>query len=187
MNLKEFISHCHVEVLRSRNGLLLLRLCRCLWSQDMSRQVALRIRLAQMLRHYGLKRLSQRQLFKLATRFGVYLGNRTHIGLGVRFPHPTSVVVGAGLRIGEKCRIYQQVTLAAAPEHWQELMPRLGDNVTVYPGAKFVGEGRVGNNVVVGANAVVNRVFGDNVVLAGVPARVVGHLEPITRTNKIVT
>lgn len=57
-------------------------------------------------------------------------------------------------------------------------MPRVDNYVTIYPGAKFVGEGRVGDNVIVGAHAVVTKAFGDNIVLAGVPARIVGHLPP---------
>ncbi|WP_168709145.1 hypothetical protein [Halomonas borealis] len=88
-------------------------------------------------------------------------------------PHPTSIVIGKGLSIGARCRIYQQVSLGTAPSVQEGLMRRVGDDVTIYPGAKFVGEGRVGNRVVVGANAVVSQAFGDDVVLAGVPARVV--------------
>ncbi|HSH13135.1 MAG TPA: hypothetical protein VLA15_05285, partial [Desulfurivibrionaceae bacterium] len=79
------------------------------------------------------------------------------------------------LVLGKRCRLYQQVTLAGAPKG-HDAFPRLGDDVIVYPGAKIVGEGRVGNNVVIGANAVVDRPFGDDVVLAGVPARVVNTM-----------
>ncbi|WP_172976050.1 serine O-acetyltransferase [Halomonas sp. THAF5a] len=94
----------------------------------------------------------------------------------MHFSHPTSVVIGDRLVLGERCRLYQQVTLAGAPEG-EKAFPRLGNDVVVYPGAKVIGEGRVGNNVVIGANAVVNRAFGDNVVLAGVPARIVKRLD----------
>lgn len=97
------------------------------------------------------------------------------MGAGLHFSHPTSVVIGDRLVLGKRCRLYQQVTLAGAPKG-DDAFPRLGDDVTVYPGAKVIGEGRVGNNVIIGANAVVNRSFGDNVVLAGVPARVIKRL-----------
>ncbi|MDV6320543.1 hypothetical protein [Chromohalobacter sp. HP20-39] len=62
-------------------------------------------------------------------------------------------------------------------------MCRIGDDVTIYPGAKFVGEGRVGNRVIVGANAVVTKVFGDNVVVAGTPAKIVREIRADDRTG----
>ncbi|SFT81673.1 serine O-acetyltransferase [Halomonas saccharevitans] len=111
----------------------------------------------------------------LALRFGVYVGPRTTIGEGLHFPHPISVVIGDRLVLGERCRLYQQVTLAGAPKG-QAPFPRLGNDVVVYPGAKVVGKGRVGNNVIIGANALVNQPFGDDVVLAGVPARVINTM-----------
>ena len=33
----------------------------------------------------------------------------------------------------------------------------------------------LGDNVVVGSGAVVTKSFGDNVILAGVPAKIIGH------------
>lgn len=48
----------------------------------------------------------------------------------------------------------------------------IGGHATINPGVTL------GNNVVVAAGAVVTRSFGDNVVLAGVPARVIRRLEP---------
>nr|WP_246403769.1 hypothetical protein [Halomonas stenophila] len=62
-------------------------------------------------------------------------------------------------------------------------MARVGDDVTIFPGAKFVGEGRVGNRVIVGANAVVADAFGDDVVVGGVPARVIREVRPGERTG----
>lgn len=140
-------------------------------------RVVARLRLAQWLQHVGARGVARWMLQGLAMRFGVYVGPRSMMGAGLHFSHPTSVVIGDRLMLGERCRLYQQVTLAGAPDG-EQAFPRLGNDVVVYPGAKVIGEGRVGNNVVIGANAVVNRAFGDNVVLAGVPARVVKRLEP---------
>lgn len=47
----------------------------------------------------------------------------------------------------------------------------IGGHVSINPGVTL------GNNVVVASGAVVTQSFGDNVLLAGVPARVVRHLE----------
>lgn len=48
----------------------------------------------------------------------------------------------------------------------------IGDNCWIGANATVIGGVTLGDNVVVGAGAVVTRSFGDNVVLAGVPARV---------------
>ncbi|MEM7783872.1 MAG: acyltransferase [Planctomycetota bacterium] len=48
----------------------------------------------------------------------------------------------------------------------------LGHGVAIMPGVTL------GNNVTVGANAVVTKSFKDNVVIAGVPAKIIRHLDP---------
>ncbi|MDN3554973.1 hypothetical protein [Halomonas maura] len=183
MDWHRFVDYGIGEVLGGKRHLPRLRLCKCLWSIRPERQAVLRLRLVQMLEHYGRNTLVRRQLAILATRFGIHVEPRTLIGRGLRLPHPTSIVIGKGLRIGARCLLYQQVTLAAAPLEHEPFMARIGDDVTLFPGAKVVGEGRVGNRVIVGANAVVADVFGDDVVLGGVPARVIREVRPGERTG----
>lgn len=48
----------------------------------------------------------------------------------------------------------------------------IGDNCWIGAGATIIGGVTLGDNVVVGAGAVVTKSFGDNVVIAGVPAKV---------------
>ena len=43
------------------------------------------------------------------------------------------------------------------------------------PGAKIVGEVHIGNNVVIGANAVVTHDIPDDVTVGGVPARIISN------------
>ena len=40
-----------------------------------------------------------------------------------------------------------------------------------------IGRIHVGNNVIIGANAVVNKDVPDNVIVAGVPAKVIKHID----------
>ena len=44
-------------------------------------------------------------------------------------------------------------------------------------GARIVGNIHVGNNVIIGANAVVNRDVENNCIVAGVPAKVIRKLD----------
>lgn len=94
------------------------------------------------------------------------LGRGTRVaigGLGTVI-HPASVV-------GENCVIGQQVTLGGRAGSGQGT-PIVGDNVFIAPGAKCLG-GRIGSNVVIGANAVVTQEVPDNCVVAGIPAKVI--------------
>ena len=54
----------------------------------------------------------------------------------------------------------------------------IGDHVWIGGGSVILPGVTLGNNVVVGANATVTKSFGDNVVLAGSPARVIRENVP---------
>ena len=49
----------------------------------------------------------------------------------------------------------------------------MGDNVSVGVGAVILGPVLIGSNVIVGANSVVNRDVPENVIVFGIPARVI--------------
>lgn len=48
--------------------------------------------------------------------------------------------------------------------------PVIGDDVYIGPGAKIYGNIVLGDRVTIGANAVVNRNFGNDQLLVGIPA-----------------
>ena len=52
-------------------------------------------------------------------------------------------------------------------------MPVIGNNVHISHGAVVFGGITIGNNVDIGANAVVNKPVPDNAVVAGVPAKII--------------
>ncbi len=54
-------------------------------------------------------------------------------------------------------------------------VPKIGDQVFIEPGVKMFGKIVVGNNVAIGANAVVTKNLPDNVVALGVPAKIISH------------
>lgn len=51
----------------------------------------------------------------------------------------------------------------------------VGDNCSVGTGATILGPTRIGNNVTIAAGAVVTKYVPDNVVVAGVPAKIVKY------------
>ena len=101
------------------------------------------------------------------------LGRRTKIGPGLRILHGDGTYVAAD-EIGKNCTIYHQVTIGRLNlEH----PTSIGNNVTVYAGAKVLGRVKVGDNVTIGANSVVMSDVPPNVTVMGVPAVVVWSAE----------
>jgi serine O-acetyltransferase len=77
-------------------------------------------------------------------------------------------VVHGDAVIGDNILLTHQVTLATE----KGKAPVIGNCVRISPGAKIVGGVQIGDNVVVGANAVVVKDVPSNTVAVGVPARV---------------
>lgn len=93
------------------------------------------------------------------------------IGGGLYIQHGFATMVSAK-SIGENCWINQQVTIGY---NGQGDPPVIGDWVTITCGAKVLGPINVGNNVIIGANAVVIRDVPCNCTVGGVPARVLKY------------
>lgn len=98
---------------------------------------------------------------------------RGKISGGMIFQHGFSTIVSAE-KIGKNCKIYQQVTIGY---NHKLQAPIIGDNVEICCGAKVIGGIRIGNNVLIGANAVVVKDVPDNAIVAGIPAKVIGQLK----------
>lgn len=109
----------------------------------------------------------------LSVVMGIQIPLGTKIGKGVYLPHYGTIVVHQNAVIGENCNIGQGVTIGVAGRGEKRGVPHIGNFVYIAPGAKVVGKIKIGNNVMIGANAVVTKDVPDNAVVAGVPAKVV--------------
>nr|WP_286198736.1 hypothetical protein [Mesorhizobium sp. BR1-1-16] len=101
------------------------------------------------------------------------------IAPSVSFPHPTGIVIGDGVIIGERAKIYQNVTLGGARVGDQKAnnYPTIGQDTVLFAGVVVVGKVTVGANCIVGANAVVLSDVPDGAVAVGSPARIVRRRE----------
>lgn len=93
------------------------------------------------------------------------------IGGGVYIQHGFATIITA-TSIGKNVWINQQVTVG----HKGNLSPVIGDNVRISCGAKVLGGVTIGNNVIIGANAVVVKDVPDNCIVAGVPAKIIRYI-----------
>jgi serine O-acetyltransferase len=89
------------------------------------------------------------------------------IGGGLLLPHPNGVVIHVDVEIGPNCLIFQQVTIGAMRHGG---VPRLGGHVDVGAGAKILGAIRIGDNALIGANAVVLIDVPAGATAVGIPA-----------------
>ena len=92
-----------------------------------------------------------------------------NIGPGLFIQHGFATIIAAK-SIGSNCFINQQVTIGYLNK---TDCPELGDNVTVNAGAKIIGNVKMGNNSIVGANAVVVKDVPNNCTVVGVPAYII--------------
>jgi serine O-acetyltransferase len=105
---------------------------------------------------------------------GVELPNRAEIGGGVFMPHANGIVIHIDAKIGTNCNISQQVTIGVGGDN-PSGTPVIGDRVFLGPGAKVFGPITIGNDVAIGANAVVMKDLPNQVVAVGIPAQVVSQ------------
>lgn len=95
------------------------------------------------------------------------------VGKGFRIWHGYGTVVFCE-SIGDYCSLNQGVTLGRGrPNTEGRDIPVIGDHVTIYTNAVVIGGITIGNNVEIGAGAVVIHDVPDNSVVAGVPAKVI--------------
>lgn len=115
---------------------------------------------------------------RIAFNYGCHLSLNAKVGLGLRLPHPQGIVIGDAVTIGQNCTIYQQVTLGAKKigDAQKSQYPIIGDNVTIFSGAKIIGKLEIGNNCIIGANSVVTKSFPPYSIIGGVPGRVIKKL-----------
>lgn len=92
-------------------------------------------------------------------------------GPGLSIAHRGTIVVHPDARIGKNCRIHVDVVIGTRPGP-DDLVPKLGDNCYIGPGAKIFGDIVIGDNTAIGANSVVNSSFAEGFcTIAGAPAR----------------
>ncbi len=104
---------------------------------------------------------------------GVEIHPGAKIGKGVFIDHGMGVVIGETSEIGDRCLLYQGVTLGGTGKETGKRHPTLESNVVVGAGAKVLGGIYVGTNTRIGAGSVVVKNVAANSTVVGIPGRVV--------------
>ena len=96
------------------------------------------------------------------------------IGRGLFLDHATGFVVGETAVIGDDVSILHGVTLGGTGKEGADRHPKIGNGVLIGAGATVLGNINIGHCTRIAAGSMVIKPVGNNVTVAGVPARVVG-------------
>ena len=111
------------------------------------------------------------QCARFATGIEIHPGAK--IGQRLFIDHGMGVVIGETSEIGDRCLLYQGVTLGGTGKESGKRHPTLEANVVVGAGAKVLGDIHVGTNTRIGAGSVVVKNVEANSTVVGIPGRIV--------------
>lgn len=105
---------------------------------------------------------------KLGNRLGIKIPKNC-FGPGLTIYHHGEIIVNETAQIGANCVLHGGNCIGNNGK--EDISPIIGSGLDLGIGAKIIGQVNLGNNVRVGANAVVTKSFsGDDIILVGVPA-----------------
>lgn len=114
--------------------------------------------------------LIYRLLFKLVQILtGIELPCEVIVGSNFTIDHFGGIIISGYARFGDDCRIRNGVTVGLRRID-EPVAPSVGNNVDIGAGAKLLGGITIGDNSIIGANAVVIQDVPANSVAVGVPA-----------------
>jgi serine O-acetyltransferase len=116
---------------------------------------------------------------------GIELPCETMLGRRFRIDHFGGIVISGDAVFGDDCVIRNGVTVGLKHEG-QRGAPILGNRVDIGAGAKLLGSIRIGDDVQIGANAVVLTDVPSNSIAVGVPARVLRRKASIKAESREV-
>lgn len=133
------------------------------------------LRVCSYLRHKNKMAYFFCNLFLRHYKYGIEISPKTEIGMGLYIGHFGGIVVNAQAKLGKNVNLSHGVTIGSNNRGARCGVPIVGNNVFIAPGAKIIGNIKIGDNVAIGANAVVLDDVPDNVSVAGIPAKVVSR------------
>ena len=109
----------------------------------------------------------------------ITVGENVFINACCKFQDQGGITIGNGVLIGHN------VTLATLnhderPQYRQNIYPKpikIGDNVWIGSNATILSGVTIGNGAIIGANAVVTKDVPENIIVAGIPAKIIRKIK----------
>lgn len=97
--------------------------------------------------------------------WGIELPRSARIGAGLYIGHFGGITISPGATIGRRCNISNNITIGLSGQGERSGVPTIGNDVYIAPGARLFGRIAIGDNVKIGANAVIHKDIPDNAVV----------------------
>lgn len=112
---------------------------------------------------------------KIRSKYNCNISPRIKIGSDFYISHAQDIAIGQTAEIGSNCRVYPGAKLIARVEgdmqrakEGKRRHPLIGDNCLLGAGCIVIGPIQVGNNVSIGAGAIVSKNIPDNCTVVGI-------------------
>ncbi len=102
---------------------------------------------------------------RIRSKWGIEIPRTAEIGEGFYIGHSGGITISGSAKFGNNVNISQQVTVGVSGKGEKRGVPIIGDNVYIASGAKIFGKIKIGNNVKIGANAVVYKDIPDDAIV----------------------
>jgi serine O-acetyltransferase len=99
----------------------------------------------------------------------VHISVKAEIGPGLCLIHPNSIMIPS-TTIGDNCLIFHEVTIGSNLTRGG--MPKIGNKVDIYVGARVLGGITIGDNAKIGANCVVTSNVAANAIVFSAATRI---------------
>lgn len=109
------------------------------------------------------------RLKRMQIKYGIFIEPNT-FGYGLWIVYPGGIIVNPKCCIGNYCVLHHNVTIGNDGK--VDIPPRIGNHCFIGENACVIGSLELGNEVTIGAGAVVTRSYGDRCTFIGVPAHI---------------
>lgn len=114
-------------------------------------------------------------LRRLKYKYGYDISYRTKIGKGLYIGHFGGIVIHGDAEIGDFCNLSQGMTIGILVRGNQLGIPKIGNRVFIGPGSVILGGITIGDDVLIGTNAIVTFDVPDNAVIASPLATIISN------------
>lgn len=109
---------------------------------------------------------------RLIRKYGIFINLLCTIDIGLRIPHPTSIVL-TNATIGRNFTIYQGCTIGQKGNGEEFQTPVIGNDVTMYANSSIVGRVIIGNNVTIAAHCCMVKNAPEAGIYVGCPGKLI--------------
>jgi len=105
-------------------------------------------------------------------KYGFQISAKTQIGGGLYLGHWGTIVINPKVKIGKNCNLAHGVTIGQTNRGKNAGVPEIGNDVWIGANAVIVGGIKIGNNVLIAPNSYVNHDVPDNSIVMGNPMQI---------------